>query len=101
MATFPQTASAASTESVAASTFPRAVSQPVSLSQRRRGKLLGLILSYIILVIAVFFALYPIYFAVLVSVRPNGQLISSNLIDTLLPTTGISLDSYIQMMQNN
>jgi arabinogalactan oligomer/maltooligosaccharide transport system permease protein len=101
MATYPQTASAASAESVVATTLPRAVSQPVSMSQRRRGKRLGLTLSYIILVIAVFFALYPIYFAFLVSVRPNGQLISSNLVDTLLPTGGISLDSYAQMMQNN
>jgi arabinogalactan oligomer/maltooligosaccharide transport system permease protein len=101
MATYPQTVSAASAESVVATTLPRAVSQPATLSQRRRGKRLGLTLSYIILVIAVIFALYPVYFAFLVSVRPNGQLISSNLVDTLLPTGGISLDSYAQMMQNN
>lgn len=100
MATSPQTANPASAQSAAAPALSRVTPQPMTLSSRRRGKRLGLTISYIILVIAVFFSLYPIYFAILVSVRPNGQLISSNLIDTLLPTGGISFDSYTTMMQN-
>jgi arabinogalactan oligomer/maltooligosaccharide transport system permease protein len=96
-----QTASVAGSQSIAASTsLPRAIAAPVSISQRGRNKRLGLTISYVILIIAVIFALYPVYFAFLVSVRPNGQLISVNLLDTMLPTAGISFDSYAKMITN-
>ncbi len=67
-------------------------------SMRRRNRRLVLALFYAVLVVAVIFAIYPVYFAFLVSVRPNGQLLSLDLVDALLPKTGISLDSYKQMM---
>ena len=72
--------------------------ESVRVAKRRRGSPLGLAVSYLILIVAVIFALYPVYFAFLVSIRPNGQLLSLNLLDMFLPTTGISFDSYRTML---
>ena len=69
-----------------------------ALNRRRRNRQIGLVLSYVILVVAVLFALYPVYFAFLVSIRPNGQLLSLNLVDMFVPVTGISFDSYNTVM---
>src|SRR5258708_11719821 len=66
--------------------------------KRSRKPPRGLFISYTILVLAVIFALYPVYFALLVSIRPSGQLLSLNLMDMFVPTTGISLDSYQTML---
>ena len=68
------------------------------MTRKSRNKRLGLIVSYVILIVAVLFAVYPVYFAFLVSIRPNGQLLSLNLSDMFLPSTGISFDSYNTVM---
>lgn len=81
-------------------TRPQAVVKPVAVSNRRRNKRIGLGISYLILVIAVAFAIYPVYFALLVAVRPNGQLLTGNLLAQFLPVTGISLDSFATMIAN-
>jgi arabinogalactan oligomer/maltooligosaccharide transport system permease protein len=95
------TASPASAQSVAmAPAVPRIATQPVAISNRRRNKRIGLTISYIILVLAVIFAIYPVYFALLVAVRPNGQLLTSNLLSQFLPVTGISLQSFSDMIAN-
>ncbi len=95
------TANAISAEGIAATpAFPVAGTKASHIVQRRRSSRFGLAISYIILVIAVIFALYPIYFAFLVSVNPSGQLTKLDLLGRFLPTTGISFDSYAQMMQN-
>jgi arabinogalactan oligomer/maltooligosaccharide transport system permease protein len=70
----------------------------VAVSRRQRNRRIGLVISYSILVLAVIFALYPVYFAFLVSIRPNGQLLSLNLLDMFIPATGISFDSYNTVM---
>lgn len=69
-----------------------------TMTQKSRNKRIALVISYVILVVAVIFAIYPVYFAFLVSVRPNGQLLSLNLADMFIPTTGISFDSYNTVM---
>jgi arabinogalactan oligomer/maltooligosaccharide transport system permease protein len=98
------TASQAST-SGAVSTLPavqtKASDKAIAVSLRRRNQRWGLILSYLILVIAVIFAVYPVYFAFLVSIRPNGQLLAVDLPGMFFPTTGISFDSYKTMMFGN
>jgi arabinogalactan oligomer/maltooligosaccharide transport system permease protein len=68
------------------------------LSRRKRNKQIALVLSYVILIGAVLFAIYPVYFAFLVSIRPNGQLLSLNLLDMFVPATGISFASYNTVM---
>ncbi len=73
-------------------------SRVASHTARRRNRRLGLALSYLVLILAAIFALYPVYFAFLVSIRPNGQLLSLNLVDMFIPTAGISFDSYNQML---
>jgi len=99
--TTPQTASTVSAPSIAAvPAIPRIVTKPATIIQRRRNQRVGLIISYIILVIAVIFAVYPVYFALLVAVRPNGQLLTNNLIEQFLPVTGISLNSFTTMIAN-
>src|SRR3954467_3423577 len=93
----------------AQATAPDAVVAPVTskpivkgaastMTRKSRNKRLGLIISYVILIVAVLFAVYPVYFAFLVSIRPNGQLLSLNLSDMFLPSTGISFDSYNTVM---
>ncbi len=67
----------------------------VARMQKPKGRM-GLVISYTILVIAVIFALYPVYFAFLVSIRPNGQLLSLHLLDMLLPATGV----LVQLLQH-
>ncbi|HVU13845.1 MAG TPA: ABC transporter permease subunit [Phototrophicaceae bacterium] len=70
----------------------------VALAKRKRNKQVGLIVSYVILVLAVIFAIYPVYFAFLVSIRPNGQLLSLNLGDMFAPITGVSFDAYNKIL---
>ncbi len=60
-----------------------------ALRRRKRNRRLALAGAYGILVVAVVFAIYPVYFAFLVSIRPNGQLLSLNLVDMLIPATGV------------
>jgi arabinogalactan oligomer / maltooligosaccharide transport system permease protein len=72
--------------------------EAVVARRRKPNDRLVLIISYSILVLAVLFALYPVYFAFLVSIRPNGQLLSLNLLDMFVPATGISFDSYNTVM---
>ena len=81
MASTPQSASTASAQSVTALPIqPRAEAQVRVMSSRSRNRRIGLTISYIILVLAVIFAVYPVYFALLVAVRPNGQLLTSDLL---------------------
>ena len=101
MATTPQSASTASAQHVAALPIqPRAEAQVRVMSSRSRNRRIGLTISYIILVIAVIFAVYPVYFALLVAVRPNGQLLTSDLLSQFLPISGISFDSFTTMIAN-
>jgi arabinogalactan oligomer/maltooligosaccharide transport system permease protein len=74
------------------------IASTVLLNRRRRNKQIALVLSYVILIGAVLFAIYPVYFAFLVSIRPNGQLLSLNLPDMFFPATGVSFDSYNTVM---
>ncbi len=78
----------------------RAQTRPeVAVARRRKpNDRLVLIISYSILILAVLFAIYPVYFAFLVSIRPNGQLLSLSLPDMFFPTTGVSFDSYNTVM---
>jgi len=69
-----------------------------TMTKKDRNRRIGLVISYAILVLAVLFAIYPVYFAFLVSIRPNGQLLSLNLVDMFIPSTGISFDSYNTVM---
>jgi arabinogalactan oligomer / maltooligosaccharide transport system permease protein len=69
-----------------------------TMTRKSRNRRMGLVISYIILIIAVIFAIYPVYFAFLVSIRPNGQLLSLNLLDMFVPSTGVSFDSYNTVM---
>ncbi len=69
-----------------------------TMTRKSRNRRIGLAISYIILIVAVIFAIYPVYFAFLVSIRPSGQLLSLNLLDMFVPTTGISFDSYNTVM---
>ncbi len=69
-----------------------------AMRRRKRNKRLSLALSYSILIVAVLFAIYPVYFAFLVSIRPNGQLLSLSLLDMFVPATGVSFDSYNSVM---
>jgi arabinogalactan oligomer / maltooligosaccharide transport system permease protein len=93
------TVQAASTDAAALPGIkPRGKAGVVTVSKRGRNRRLGLAISYSILVLAVIFALYPVYFAFLVSIRPSGQLLSLGLVDMFLPTTGISFESYNTML---
>ena len=69
-----------------------------TMTRKSRNRRIGLTISYVILIAAVLFAVYPVYFAFLVSIRPNGQLLSLNLLDMFVPSTGISFDSYNTVM---
>ncbi len=96
-----ETITPASAQGVATLPVPSVRPQAIStLTGRRRARRTGLVISYIILIIAVLFALYPVYFAFLVSIRPNGQLLSLNLVSMFLPTDGVTLDYYSQMLHN-
>jgi arabinogalactan oligomer/maltooligosaccharide transport system permease protein len=83
---------------IAPKSLPVAERKVRTMTQKDRNRRIGLIISYIILVAAVIFAVYPVYFAFLVSIRPNGQLLSLNLLDMFVPTTGISFNSYNTVM---
>lgn len=90
---------ASSADAVITPNMLSAVEPKVSaMSKKDRNRRIGLIISYVILIVAVIFAIYPVYFAFLVSIRPNGQLLSLNLLDMFVPTTGISFDSYNTVM---
>ena len=69
-----------------------------TMTRKDRNRRISLGISYFILIVAVLFAVYPVYFAFLVSIRPNGQLLSLNLLDMFIPSTGISFDSYNTVM---
>ncbi len=83
---------------------PSAVAHPsneavlADLQKRKRNKQISLIVSYVILIVAVIFAVYPVYFAFLVSIRPNGQLLSLHIGDMLAPITGVSFSAYNTVM---
>ncbi len=83
---------------VAPKSVPVTKATVATMTSRNRNRRIGLVISYAILIIAVIFAVYPVYFAFLVSIRPNGQLLSLNLVDMFIPSTGISFESYNTVM---
>jgi len=100
MATNPTTANATSAQGIA-SALPIPIARPTTTvhSLRRRNKRIGLAISYAILIVMTVFAVYPVYFALLVSVSKTGQLVPTNLADMFLPTSGISFDSYAAVVK--
>ncbi|MBI1258572.1 MAG: ABC transporter permease subunit [Chloroflexi bacterium] len=98
MSTNPSTSQSVATAPAANIHSTEYATVTATLNRRKRNRQIGLVLSYAILVIAVLFALYPVYFAFLVSIRPNGQLLSLNLVDMFIPVTGVSFDSYNTVM---
>lgn len=65
----------------------RSVSAPTIREKGRRSSVLEMALVYLILIIAVFFALFPVWFLVTASIRPGQTLFSTNLANALWPTT--------------
>ncbi|MBV9787610.1 MAG: hypothetical protein JOZ51_05525, partial [Chloroflexi bacterium] len=59
---------------------------PAASTSRRRASVLEMALVYLILIIAVFFALFPVWFLFTASIRPGQTLFSTNLASALLPT---------------
>jgi arabinogalactan oligomer/maltooligosaccharide transport system permease protein len=65
----------------------RSVPAPNIRLKGRRSSPLEMALVYLILIIAVFFALFPVWFLVTASIRPGQTLFSTNLASALWPTT--------------
>lgn len=65
----------------------RSVPAPSIRVKGRRSSMLEMALVYLILIIAVFFALFPVWFLVTASIRPGQTLFSTNLANALWPTT--------------
>ncbi|HEY0738879.1 MAG TPA: sugar ABC transporter permease [Herpetosiphonaceae bacterium] len=65
----------------------RSVPAPNIRVKGRRISVLEMTLLYLILIIAVFFALFPVWFLFTASIRPGQTLFSTNLASALWPTT--------------
>lgn len=70
---------------------------PAASTSRRRASVLEMALVYLILIIAVFFALFPVWFLFTASIRPGQTLFSTNLASALLPTE-TTLGNYRYML---
>lgn len=55
------------------------------------------VIQYVILILATIFALYPVWFVILASLRPTGSLLTFNLLGMFLPTT-FSMENYQKML---
>jgi arabinogalactan oligomer/maltooligosaccharide transport system permease protein len=75
----------------------RALPTAGASTSRRRTSPLEMALVYLILIIAVFFALFPVWFLVTASIRPGQTLFSTNLATALLPTD-TTLGNYQYML---
>lgn len=84
----------ASEQAVPALPITPPVAEAISVTTPRKKGRAGLVISYIILIAAVIFALYPVYYAALASLRAGNQLFSINLADQFLPTGNLTLENY-------
>lgn len=100
-----------STQNVSQTTAQGAIPAPAAAQKRakpivavgssyKKSKPTTLIFSYVILIIAVLFSVYPIYYAFLASIRPGNQLVTGNAIDIFIPRE-ITLENYQKMLVDN
>lgn len=80
-----------------ASRAKRSVPTAATRVSGRRASALEMALIYLILILAVFFALFPVWFLVTASIRPGQTLFSTNLASALLPTE-TTLGNYQYML---
>jgi arabinogalactan oligomer/maltooligosaccharide transport system permease protein len=66
---------------------------------RQRQALLESVMLHLILLIAVFFTLFPIWYLVTASIRPGQTLFQTNVINSLFPTQ-VTLDNYRYIFYN-
>jgi len=74
-----------------------AVAQPRARRSLKSESAIELALLYLVLVVAVFFALFPIWYLFTASIRPGQTLFSTNLINALFPSR-ITPDNYRHML---
>lgn len=83
---------------MATATKPIAASRAAStVRSRKRYSLLEVSGLYLILIIAVFFSLFPVWYLVTASLRPGQTLFSTNLLNSLVPTQA-TLANYRYML---
>lgn len=75
----------------------RSVPAPTVRVKGRRSSILEMTLVYLILILAVFFALFPVWFLVTASIRPGQTLFSTNLANALWPAA-TTLGNYQYML---
>lgn len=66
-------------------------------SSLKRESPLEMALLYLVIFVAVFFALFPVWYLVTASIRPGQTLFSTNLITALVPTSA-TLENYQHML---
>jgi len=74
-----------------------AVAQPRARRSLKSESAIELALLYLVLIVAVFFALFPIWYLLTASIRPGQTLFSTNLINALFPSQ-VTLDNYRHML---